>query len=235
VRTDLTAFARRVRVRAGSASVSDVNDETLQEAVTSALSEYGKYRGPQTVKVISTEVDKQDYQIPEPLVIVDEVIWGDDVDVRGDIFLRTEAFSPFDALAGLDTFKNPSLLNIVYTQMEDFRSQFEGRWELYDSPTGNQLWMRISPPPWTAQKMALIGKAAATIESVPDKDAEILIAAALWKLNEMRHEGVAGVESYSFGGGSVTFGTKNFMELAEKHEQNFRDLVGASLPRIFTG
>ena len=229
MRTDLTAFVGRVRVRAGNPSIADVSDAVLQEAVASALTEYGKYRGPQIVKIIYTVVDQQDYQVPEPLVRVDEVVWGDDVDVRGDIFLRAEAFSPFDFLAGLDTFKSPSLLTIVYQQLEDFRTQFQGKWELYDSPTGNQLWMRISPPPWIAQPVALIGKAAATIESVPDRDAELLIEASLWKMNEMRHEEASVITSISYSGASLTLGGTSFKELAEKHENRFLDAVGGRL------
>lgn len=237
MRIDQAAFEARVRLRAGNPSVIDVVPAMLTEAVDAALREYGKYRGPQTMQMMRTVAERQDYLLDEAFARVEEIVWGDDVDVRGDIFLRSGAFSPFESLAGLDTFQSPSLLNIVYQQMEDFRVQFEGKWELYDAPTGNRMWMRISPPPWTAQNMLVIGRGLATIESVPEKDAELLMDACLWKLNEMRVEslGQVGLGSISFGGGSVNFGTQTVAESAKKYEDKFLASIGANAPQFGKG
>jgi hypothetical protein len=230
-----TDFETRVRVRNGSPSVEDVPATAVTEAVNAALREYGKHRGPQKIAVMQTVVDQQEYALLPELVTVNDVIWGQDVDVRGDVFLQREVFSPFDSLAGLDTFQSPSLLNIVYQQMEDFRKQFEGKWEVFDGPTGGALWLRLSPPPSTVQHMAVIGKLASTLANVPERDAELLMDGCLWKLSEMRGAGASCIESASFGGGSLRFGTKNFVEAATKYGDRFLTAIGATAPKIIKG
>jgi len=230
-----TDFETRVRVRAGSPPVEDVPAAAVTEAVNAALREYGKHRGPQKIVVMQTVVDQQEYALVPELVTVDDVIWGQDVDVRGDVFLQREVFSPFDSLAGLDTFQSPSLLNIIYQQMEDYRKQFEGIWEQFDSPTGGALYIRLSPPPASVQKMAVFGKLASTIANVPERDSEVLMYACLWKLNDIRAIGGSSIESASFGGGSLSFGTKNFVDAQKRYEERFLEAIGASGPSFFKG
>jgi hypothetical protein len=228
-------FETRVRVRAGSPPLEEVPTAAVTEAVNAALREYGRHRGPQTVEVMQTVVEQQEYTLPVHLVTVDEVIWGEDVDVRGDMFMMRDMASPFESLLGLDTFKSPSLLNMLYQQLEDFRSQFAGKWEVYDAPTGGALRLRLSPPPAIAQHLAVIGKRASTLANVPERDAELLLDGCLWKLSEMRGNGGSGIASASFGGGSLSFGTKHFLDAAQRYEERFRAASGATAPKFITG
>ncbi len=228
-------FEDRVRVRAGSPSTTDVVPAAITEAVTAGLLEYSKYRGPKKCVILQTIEEQQEYEVPAEFITVDEVVWGDDVDVRGDIFLQREVFDPFEQIIGFDAMKSPSLLNIVYQQLEDFRSQFEGIWEVVDSPTGGAMSIRLSPPPSSSQKMAVFGKLASTVANVPERDAEILMYACLWKLNDIRAIGGSSIESASFGGGSLSFGTKNFVEAQKRYEDQFRAAIGAGGPSFITG
>ena len=228
-------FEDRVRVRAGNPSTVDVPPAVITEAVTAALLEYSKYRGPKKFVILQTVENQQEYEIPAEFITVDDVVWGDDVDVRGDVFLQREVFDPFEQILGLDAFKNPSLLNIVYQQLEDFRSQFEGVWDVVDSPTGGAMAVRLSPPPSSSQTMAVFGKLASTIANVPERDTEILMSACLWKLNDIRAIGSSSIESASFGGGSLSFGTKNFVEAQKRYEDRFLAAIGAGGPSFMKG
>jgi hypothetical protein len=231
---DVANWNTRVRVRAGNPNATDVPELLITEAVTAGLREYGKYRGPDLVVITQTAAEQQEYVAPTGFSVIHDVLWGDDVDVRGDIFLRENAVQPFEYLEGHDIFKSPSLPLLVYQQLEAYRTRFGGRFDVYDAPTGG-LMIRLSPPPWSVQKMAIMGRGFSTLQNVPDHDQEILMAACLWKLNTMRHEGSAAIQSISTGGGSITFGTQNYQTLSEKHEKAFKSAIGANLPQFMTG
>ena len=83
--------------------------------------------------------------------------------------------------------------------------------------------------------MAIIGRSESTLQNLPDRDQEVLMAACLWKVNEMRFEGSAAIQSISTGGGSITFGTQNYKTLRDEHEKAFRKAIGANLPQFMTG
>lgn len=225
-----------IRVRLGSPSTEDVPGALIEEAISAALREYGRYKGPEILWQTQTVKNQAAYPLPGDCQRVLDAWWNTSAALATDPFdverllIQDLRFST----GGGSFVESPSLLTRFYSQLEALKQRFDGRWQMVAAPTGGGVVISLEPPTdsdgawlWVLYRPIL------TLNHILVTDEESFMDACLWKACEMRSMRLSVVTSLSgAGGGSMQFGGKAFEEKAGAYRQRFLNQMPPALPVV---
>ena len=228
-------FKGMLRRALGNISIAKLSDDQAEDAVSSALREYSKYRPIQTLDSLLTVKDQPTYDlsVKTRIIRVKEVYYNSSAMDRWfepgwPASIDPMTFNGMGSLESISIFENPSMWLQYTSRLESYRRIFDGDFEFDES---GKILMLIPTPSSNDNRVFFIWTGLHVAGSVPDIDADLI---TLWARAEAKvmiaSRQISEIKSVSGFGQSVSFGVdaRALEDSATELKKEFRKKLGGT-------
>jgi hypothetical protein len=203
----------------------------LDEAISSALIEFGKHRTNTVHNLMPITAQTIDYPFPSDVEEITDVFYAP-TSILGNMSFEEEVLMAIQGNVinidfGGNIFENPSLVSIWFSKMNSFRENLGlPGWRVLDDPVNGRM-IRLGDIPSNAGTAYYEGKGPWTINKIYATDQEAFQKACMWKTAEWRANRLAVAKDYyEYGGVRVEPAFEYWNKRATDYKEEFLRDVG---------